>query len=236
MGLETGTFISDLVVTNPTITDKRREGDDHFRLLKNTIKNTFPNLTGAMNATQAELNFVVGVTSALQTQLDAKVGTAGAGSTKTGQTLDVIAGLGIVVNADDVQIEISALAALEGNALAATDGWLVDDGGVPKRMSYTDAGILVIAETTTLRTLVAADANHIIRCTNAAAVSIVLNTGVLKNGNWLIIEQNGAGQVTLSGTATLNSAVGLKTRVVDSVIMLYMPATDVATVYGDGAV
>ena len=72
MGLETGTFINSLVVTNPTTTDKRRQGDDHLRLLKSTIKNTFPNITGAVTPTHTELNFVDGVTSAIQTQLNAK--------------------------------------------------------------------------------------------------------------------------------------------------------------------
>lgn len=75
-GLETGTYISDLVVTNPTSSDLASQGDDHLRLLKNTIKTTFPNITGAVTPTHTELNYVDGVTSALQTQLDAKVPTS----------------------------------------------------------------------------------------------------------------------------------------------------------------
>lgn len=43
MPLEAGTFISDLVVTNPVgATDERRFGDDHLRLIKTVLKNTFP--------------------------------------------------------------------------------------------------------------------------------------------------------------------------------------------------
>lgn len=72
MSLETGTYISDLVATNPTSTDLKSEGDNHLRLLKSTIKATFPSITGALTSTHTQLNFVTGVTSAIQTQLDAK--------------------------------------------------------------------------------------------------------------------------------------------------------------------
>jgi hypothetical protein len=56
VALETGTYIDDLVATNPTGSDPKSEGDDHLRLLKSTIKATFPNIDGAMTATQEELN------------------------------------------------------------------------------------------------------------------------------------------------------------------------------------
>ena len=58
MALETGTYISDLVVTNPTATDPKSAGDDHLRLIKSTLKATFPNVTGATTATQADLSAI----------------------------------------------------------------------------------------------------------------------------------------------------------------------------------
>lgn len=46
MGLETGTYISDLDVANPVgATDKRHQGDNHIRLVKSVLKTTFPNAT-----------------------------------------------------------------------------------------------------------------------------------------------------------------------------------------------
>lgn len=63
MALETGTYISDLVSTNPTSTDPKSQGDGHIRLVKSTVKATFPNVTGAVTATQAELNIIDGLTS-----------------------------------------------------------------------------------------------------------------------------------------------------------------------------
>ena len=73
MAIETFEYIDDLNVANPTATDNVSEGDDHLRGLKTTLKNTFPNVTGAINATETELNYVDGVTSAIQTQLDTKL-------------------------------------------------------------------------------------------------------------------------------------------------------------------
>lgn len=63
MPLEIATYISGLNASNPVgVSDPKSQGDDHLRLIKATLLNTFPNLTGAMNATQAELNRLVGVT------------------------------------------------------------------------------------------------------------------------------------------------------------------------------
>lgn len=56
MALESATYINQLVATNPTGADPKGAGDDHIRMLKNVLKSTFPNLTGAVTMTQAQLN------------------------------------------------------------------------------------------------------------------------------------------------------------------------------------
>lgn len=43
MGLETGTYVSDLTAAWPLASDQKRQGDDHLRLIKEVLKNTFPN-------------------------------------------------------------------------------------------------------------------------------------------------------------------------------------------------
>jgi len=48
MGLETGTYVEDLVATNPVGTDAKSAGDDHFRLIKSVLKATFPGMSGAL--------------------------------------------------------------------------------------------------------------------------------------------------------------------------------------------
>ena len=63
MGLETGTYISDLNSSNPVAGDPVNEGDDHIRLVKSTVKATFPSITGAVTSTHTELNLLDGVTA-----------------------------------------------------------------------------------------------------------------------------------------------------------------------------
>jgi len=97
MGLESATYIHELVTTNPVgATDTKAQGDDHLRLIKTTLQNTFANVDGpvtsshtelnlldGVTASTAELNFVDGVTSAIQTQIDSKLATNGNGSNVT---------------------------------------------------------------------------------------------------------------------------------------------------------
>ena len=63
MGLETGTFIDSLNSSNPAAGDPVNEGDDHIRLVKSTVKATFPNISGAVTSTHTELNLLDGVTA-----------------------------------------------------------------------------------------------------------------------------------------------------------------------------
>lgn len=54
MALESGSFIDDLVDTNPLGTDAKNKGDDHLRLIKKVVKATFPGLGGAAWRVQAK--------------------------------------------------------------------------------------------------------------------------------------------------------------------------------------
>lgn len=57
MGLETATYLDELVVTNPTGTDGKSQGDDHLRLIKSVLKTSFPGITRAFTLTRsAEYN------------------------------------------------------------------------------------------------------------------------------------------------------------------------------------
>lgn len=56
MGLESGTYISDLVATNPLGTDPKSDGDGHLRLIKSVLLATFPNVNGAISATDEDLD------------------------------------------------------------------------------------------------------------------------------------------------------------------------------------
>jgi hypothetical protein len=65
MGLETATFISQLVETNPIgSVDEVLEGDDHIRLIKNVLKTQFPSLgEAAINATAAQINLLASLSA-----------------------------------------------------------------------------------------------------------------------------------------------------------------------------
>jgi len=45
MALESATYIDGLVTSNPTGSDNISQGDEHIRLIKTVLKNTFPNAT-----------------------------------------------------------------------------------------------------------------------------------------------------------------------------------------------
>jgi hypothetical protein len=51
MALETGSYISDLVATNPPGSDPKAQGDDHLRLIKSVVKNCFAGFAGSIIVT-----------------------------------------------------------------------------------------------------------------------------------------------------------------------------------------
>jgi hypothetical protein len=74
MTVETASFLSQLDATYPASGDLKSEGDNHLRLIKSAVKATFPNLTAAaVTPSTTELNCVTGVTSSIQTQLNAEI-------------------------------------------------------------------------------------------------------------------------------------------------------------------
>jgi hypothetical protein len=113
MALETGSFISDLNSSNPQSTDSVSQADDHIRLIKSTVKATFPNVTGAVTKTHTQLNNTLDKTgdtmtgaltlsgapsSNLHAATKAYVDTADAGKAAT--TTTVSAGTGLTGGGD----------------------------------------------------------------------------------------------------------------------------------------
>jgi len=72
MTVENATIINQLNVAWPLAADLISEGDDHIRLIKLCLRATFPAITGVVTPTHLELNYVAGVTSALQPQINLK--------------------------------------------------------------------------------------------------------------------------------------------------------------------
>jgi hypothetical protein len=59
LALESATYINGLNVANPAASDVIAQADDHIRMLKAVLKNTFPNITGAVTQTQNMMNNAV---------------------------------------------------------------------------------------------------------------------------------------------------------------------------------
>lgn len=94
MGVETATYIGDLTPTTPGSADLINQGDDHLRLIKQVLQNTFPGAEKAFNfpstaqqsasfsvaATDANKTFFVTTTSgAITMTLPSTLGTGDAG-------------------------------------------------------------------------------------------------------------------------------------------------------------
>lgn len=76
MGLESGTYIDSLNESWPIGSeDTVSQSDDHLRLLKTTIKNTFPNIDGEVTPTPAQLNMLAELTATVE-ELDLLAGTS----------------------------------------------------------------------------------------------------------------------------------------------------------------
>ena len=81
MTVESATYIDDLDVDLPNgVIDPLYEGDNHIRLIKQTIKNTFPAISDRVTVTHAQINSLAGITGNVQARLVA-VEASGGGST-----------------------------------------------------------------------------------------------------------------------------------------------------------
>lgn len=152
MPLEVANFIPDLNVSNPAHTDGLSQADSHMRLIKATLKNTFPNFTDvALASTQAQLDAAVGLTTGA-VALPFKAGTAALpglyalGDTGTGLFHPAAGQLGISINGVQVALmssttlvttmsiastgAIGAAAITNTGAYSGGTGQLVPIGGV----------------------------------------------------------------------------------------------------------
>ena len=164
MGLETGTYISELVSANPTATDPISQGDDHLRLIKTVLKNQFSGLSGttAVTSSGAELNILDGVTATyaelnyldittLGTSADSKALTQSAGgvvtvgATSGDQVLNIAShdlvdgGLklaGTLVTASATEVNLLDGKTVVGDAVLATDqSWSGSQRGTPQTIT-----------------------------------------------------------------------------------------------------
>lgn len=155
MPVDTALHIGNFDTANPTGATSRKEADDNFRHIKEVLKRDFPAITGAVTATHADLNRLVGVTADVQTQIDAltaakaplaspaltgtpTVPTAapGVGSNQIANMNALLAAVAAVNAVSGVTASSSALASFtlsDGQIVAATNAGAVsvDASGTP---------------------------------------------------------------------------------------------------------
>lgn len=119
MALETATYISGLNSANPTSSDTVAEGDNHIRLLKLVLKNTFPNLSAAVTADAAGLNKMDGVT-ATTAELNKLTGL-------TASTAEMNRLVGLTQNVNAI-VPAGIIAMWSGASTAIPAGWLLCNG------------------------------------------------------------------------------------------------------------
>jgi hypothetical protein len=126
MALESGTYINSLNASNPASTDGLGQADDHLRLIKSTLLATLPNVAGAVTADHTELSTLDGYTGTTA-DLNILSGAAAAGVTATefqyldGVTsgiqaqIDAITSSGSTVNDGTVTIQAGTLLSTGGS-------------------------------------------------------------------------------------------------------------------------
>lgn len=92
MALETVEHIDDLDASNPGPNDPASQGDDHIRNIKRALRNTFPNITGAINWTAEQLNSLIPSDQRIETS-DGVKGGGEIGETLTLSVDDTVARL-----------------------------------------------------------------------------------------------------------------------------------------------
>ena len=201
-----GKYIDDLVSTNPTATDNVHQGDDHIRGIKNVLKLTLPNVTGAITPTHTELNYVDGVTSAVQAQLDAPVA-KGDGSSADGQIT-----LNCSQNSHGIKLKSPPHSANASYTLTFPN----DDGNSGQKLTTNGSGVLTwTADANTVYT----HPNHSGEVTSTADGATVIVDNIVDeanlkvsnsatNGHFLSAQSGASGGMTWAAVDALPSQSG----------------------------
>ena len=200
MGLETVTDIDDLDISNPLGTDPRSQGDDHIRNIKKALKTDFPSITGAMTATQAELNVLDGVT-------------AGTVTASKGVVVDATSKVD-VWNVDNLTIDGNTLTANTGaiNITPAAGSAIVLDATI-----NVDAGVVTGATSVTSTTFVGAltgnadTATSATSATTAGTVTTATQASITTAANLVTVGALDSGSITSNFGAIDNGASAITT-------------------------
>jgi hypothetical protein len=134
MALESATYISQLVTTNPAHTDGLNQTDSHLRLLKTVLQATLPNITGAVTASHTDLNTTTGLAATVTALSAAALRNSGAqvlaGSLTTTGITGGFVNTGSVQQNGNALIPAGIIAMWAGLTTNVPAGWHLCDGTV----------------------------------------------------------------------------------------------------------
>jgi hypothetical protein len=199
MPIESANYIGQLDEANPPSGDPFQEGDDQIRLIKKAVRQSFPNVTNAVTATHTELNFVAGVSSAIQTQINNRAPLASPAFTGVPTAPTAAPGTNTtqVATTAFVEARVTADAADESAALAAAVA--LAENAADAAAASAGAARWVSGTTYTFGTVVWSPANQLIyRRTGATGLSTTDPSADV--ANWTLL-----GTASGSGSSTLNA-------------------------------
>ena len=147
MALEAATHIHELNAANPASTDALAQADDHFRLIKGTLKATFPNVTGAITATHTQIDAAATQAATLSgiTASSAELNVlAGISTGLTSAELDILDG--VTVTTADINL-VGTLPVV--GTLAEGSMILGDSSSVATALPLGAAGYVLLSDGTT---------------------------------------------------------------------------------------
>jgi len=208
MGLETGTYIDSLNAANPVgAVDPKSEGADHLKLIKSTILNTLPNLTGAVTATHTELNLMDGVTATTNKLNYVDVTTAGTAQASKAMVLDASKGITGITSLTGTTLNASTTLQIGGVSLTASVAELNYVNGVTSAIqTQIDGKQPLDANLTALAALANTNSNFIV----GNGTAWVAESGATARAS-LGVDPAGmdnSTDVTLAGTGTHRSLSG----------------------------
>jgi hypothetical protein len=198
------------------------------------------------NVDYTEIQYLNGVTSAIQTQLDAKVDENATitGATKTKITFDA-KGL-VTAGADATTADIADstnkryVTDAQATVIGNTSGTNTGDNATNSQYSGLDAAktnkLIVTNRQTASYTLVLADADKLVEMNVASANNLTVPASVFSAGTQILLAQYGAGQTTIvagAGVTIRSNGAKLKLNAQYSGATLVFLSASEAYLFGD---
>ena len=139
MPLESGVYLQDLDDANPTGADIKGRGDDHLRLIKRVLKNTFPNATKPIRLQDRKIKSVSGNTVLTAEDEGSTVSVTGAGDVTITLPFEVPIGFVIKVKYAKVSDSVRIEAAVgDGIYAVGVNTDIVASGGIVLNNTYEE--------------------------------------------------------------------------------------------------